>query len=208
VIKVFYLIFEPSVAWDKIAQARRGFAFILTLHLLPLILIASFVEGWGLLRWGKWQPNFQRFRDFDLHSVITFEAIQAFLLVAMILVSALLLLRISQTFENRRTYLEAFTVMAYGFSPLLLAHLLNVGPTVSPWTSWLIGLGLTFWILYQGIPRVMQTDPTHAFGLYLSALIIVVLTSGIPRVMTALYLLGQMDFQHSWFAHKFPILVQ
>ena len=207
-IKVFYLIFEPGVAWEKIAQARRSFAFVLSVHLLPMILLASVVEGWGLQRWGKWQARFQKFREFDLHTVITFEIIQALLLLASVLLSALLVLRISQTFENRRCYREAFSVMAYGFSPILLTHLLNAGPMVSPWTPWLLGLGLMIWILYQGIPRVLQPDPTHAFGLYLSTIIVVTLTSGISRVLTGLYLLGDVDFQHSWLMHKFPGLIQ
>ena len=36
-IKVFFLIFEPGVAWEKIALARRGLVFITGLQLLPLI---------------------------------------------------------------------------------------------------------------------------------------------------------------------------
>jgi hypothetical protein len=99
VIKVFCLIFEPGVAWKKITQARPFFAFVLTVHLLPMIL---------------------------------------------------------------------------------LAHLLNVGLKVSPWTSWLPGLGLVIWILYQGV----------------------------PQVLSGLYLMGEMDSQHAWLTHKFPGLLQ
>lgn len=207
-IKAFFLIFEPGVAWHRIAQARRGFAFILCLYLLPMIFLATAVEGWGLARWGKWQPKFQKFKEFSTHTVVTFETIQTVLLLLMVFVSALLLLKISQTFQGRRNYLEAFTIMAYGYSPLLLLRLLDAGPLVSPWATWVIGLMLTIWILYQGIPRVMQPDPTHAFGLYFSAVFVVALTSGMARLLTALYLLGYVDFQHSYLTHKFPSLLQ
>jgi len=203
-IKVFFLIFEPSATWDRIAQARKGFAFVLGVYLLPMIVISSMVEGWGLERWGKWQPQFEKFKEFSRSDIITFEAIQVVLLVAMVLLSALLLLKISQTFENRRNFLKAFTTMAYGYSPLFLAHLLDAGPMVSPWTSSIIGILLTVWILYQGIPRVMQPDPTHAFGLYLSAMVVVILTTGIVRLLTGLFLLGEVDFHNSWITHKFP----
>ena len=47
-------------------------------------------------------------------------------------------------------------------------------------------------------------DPTHAFGLYLSAVIIIVLTTGLARLLPALYVLGQVDFHHSWLTHRFP----
>lgn len=207
-IKVFFLIFEPGVAWERIAQARRSIAFVFGTHLLPMIILATAVEGWGLAHWGKWQPKFQKFREFPPGHIVTFEVIQALLFLAMVLVSALVLRNISQPFESRRTYRQAFTVMAYGFSPLFLVRVLDAAPMMSPWTTWAIGLMLTFWVLYQGIPRVMLPDPTHAFGLYLSAVIVALLTSGVARVLPALYLLGQVDFKHSWFTHKFPSLFQ
>ena len=207
-IKAFFLIFEPSVAWDRIARARRSLIFITCLYLLPMVLLAAAVEGWGLNRWGKWQPSFQRFKEFSIHDIITFEAIQVGLSLIVIFLGALILLRISQTFENRRKYLDAFTTIAYGYSPLFLTRLLDAGPMVSPWATWGLGILLTIWILYQGIPRVMQPDPTHAFGLYLSAMIVVVLTSGLARFVTGLYLLGEVDFHHSYLTHKFPGLFQ
>jgi hypothetical protein len=203
-IKVFFLIFEPGVAWDRIVQAQRSFAYVFGVHLLPLILLATVVEGWGLVHWGHWQPQFHKIREFSVATAIVFEAIQAFLFIAMILISAFLILNMSQTFDNRRSFTQAFTTVAYSFSPIFLVHPLNADPMMNPWVPWAIGIVLTIWILYQGIPRSMQPDQTHAFGLYLSAIAVVLLMSGIARVLTALFLLGQVDFQHSWFAHKFP----
>jgi len=202
--KVFFLIFEPDVAWDKVAQARRGLAFIFTVHLLPLILLGSVVEGWGLARWGKWQPYFKRLRDFPRSEIITFEVIQSLLLIVVVVLCALLLLKVCQTFHGRNRYAEAFAVIAYSFSPVLLLRLLDAGPMMSPWASWTIGILLAIWILYQGIPRVLQPDPTHAFGLYLSTIIVIVLTSGMARELTSLYLQGNFDFHHSWLTHQFP----
>ena len=207
-IKALFLIFEPHVAWVRVAQARRGFAFILCVYLLPMILLASAVEGWGLHRWGKWQSKFERFKEFSNSGIVTFEIVQVLLALLMIFVSALLLLKISQTFESRHRYLDAFRTVAYGYSPLFLAKLLDAGPTVHPATSWVLGIVLTVWVLYQGIPHVMQPDPTHAFGLYLSAMFVVVLVSGMTRLLTALYLLGEVDYHHSWLTHNFPNLFQ
>ena len=120
----------------------------------------------------------------------------------------MLLLKISQTFESRHRYLDAFTTVAYGYSPLFLARLLDAGPTVHPATSWVIGIVLTVWVLYQGIPHVMQPDPTHAFGLYLAAMFVVVLVSGMALLLTALYLLGEVDYHHSWLTQNIPGLFQ
>ncbi len=201
-IKVFFLIFEPSVAWDKIALARRGFFFITAVHVLPLIAAGTALETWGLLRSGKWQPQFQIFKHFPPEEIYTFEIVQFLTLLAMVFVSALLVYKVAQTFQDRLTFLQAFTAVAYGYSPMFLFHFLDASATMYPAVPWLLGVALTMWILYQGIPRVMQPDPTHAFGVYLSAMIVVVLTSGLERLITALYLLGRVDFQHSWLSNQ------
>ena len=206
-IKVFFLIFEPGVAWEKIAQARRGLFFITVVHLLPLILIGTALETRGLLRHGKWQPYYKMFKVFPPEEIYIFEGVQFLLLFAVVFVSALIVFRISQTFQDRLNFRQAFTTVAYGFSPMFLFHLLDASAQIHPSVPWLLGMALTMWILYQGIPRIMQPDPTHAFGVYLSAMIVVVLTSGLARLITGMYLLGRMDFHHSWLSNKISHLL-
>lgn len=201
-IKVFFLIFEPGLTWEKIAQTRRGVFFITVVQLLPLLALGTALETWGLIQRGKWQPQFHMFKAFPANDVYTFETIQFILLLAVVFVSALLVFKVGQTFQDRLTFLQAFTTVAYGFSPVFLFHWLDTMATMYPAVPWLIGMAMTMWILYQGIPRVMQPDPTHAFGVYLSAMIVVVLTSGLARLITAMYLLGYMDFHHSWLSRK------
>jgi len=201
-IKVFFLIFEPNVAWERIAQARRGYFFITVTHLLPLILAGTALECWGLSKSGKWQPWLQFYKHFSAQEVINFEIIEFVLLFAVVFASAVLIHKISQTFQDRITFLQAYTTTAYGFSPLLLLHFADASADIPPYATWPIGIALVTWILYQGIPRVMQPDPTHAFGVYLSAMIVVILTSGLARLITAMYLLGYVDLQHSWLSHQ------
>lgn len=207
-IKAFFLIFEPSVAWERLAMRRRSFGFVFVTHLLPAMILATVAEGWGLMHWGKWQSHFQTLKVFTTRAVVTFEVAQFLLFLAMVLVSALVLLQISQTFQTRQTYRQAFTTVAYGFSPLFVAHVLNAAPMMNPWVAWIIGMLMVIWVLYQGIPRVMQPDPTHAFGLYLSTVLVMLLTSGIAVGLPALYLLGLVDFNNSWLTRQFPGLFQ
>ena len=175
------------------------------IHLLPAILLATAVEGWGVNHWGKWQSRFDKLTSFSFKTVVTLEIIQALLFLAMVLVCALVLLQISQTFhDGRTTYRQAFTTMAHGFSPFFLAHMLNCVPMMSPWVVWGIGVMLVIWIMYQGIPRVMQPDPTHAFGLYLSTVLVMVLTSIVASGLPALYLTGHLDLQNSWLSRHLP----
>ena len=198
-LKVFFLICEPGVAWEKIAQAQRSYAFILGTYLLPMVLLVTAVEGWSLHLHGKWQPTFQRFKLFTDAEIKGYETVQALLLLLMVFVSAKLLHTASNNFHGRRSFHQVFTTVAYGFSPLLLMRLLDAAPMMNPAISWSLGVVLMIWVLYQGVPRVMMPDPTHAFGQYLSAIFIVALTSGMVRLITALFLQGNIDYRHSWF---------
>ena len=197
--KVFFLIFDPGATWEKIAQKKRGWFFILLTYLVPMILLVTVAEGWSLEKFGKWQPRFDRYKQFSLPEIKAFETIQAVVLLAMVFLAALLLHVAGNTFHGKRTYRQAFAVVAYGFSPLLLARLLDVAPQMNAWTSWALGIGLMIWILYQGIPRVLEPDPTHTFGIYLTAIIVMVLISGVARVFATMYLQGEVSNRHSWF---------
>ena len=201
-IKVFFLIFGPAQAWEKIARVRRGYAFVLTTYLLPFLVLTAWLEGWALLQWGKWQPKLQIYKHFTVDQVVTFEICQFLLLLVTVFICALIILRVSQTFHERNKYLEAFVLTAYAFSPILLLHVFDAAPGINPLVTWGVGVALSISMLYQGIPRILQPDPTHAFGLYLSSMFVIVLSTGLGRVITAMYLLGYMDFQHSWLTRE------
>ena len=206
-IKVFFLIFEPAGTWDRLVQQRRGIAFILLTYLVPTLLLLAGVEGWGLYHMGKWQPEFQKFREFPLQEVAVFETLQFFLSLVTVFFIAVLFKKVNGTFREGRDLTPAFTAAAYGLSPFFLFRLLDAMPTVNPWVPWTLGVAVTVWILYQGLPRVMLPDPVHAFGLYLSCVMVVILMTGVTRLLTALYLLGQMDFHHSSVTQGFSHLM-
>jgi len=109
---------------------------------------------------------------------------------------------LGETFHDRHTYTLAFTVVAYGLSPVFLLRLLDAFPLMNPWVPWAIGITLSIWIFYQGLPRVMAPNPTHAFELYVAGSMILLLTTGLVRLLTALYVQGRIDFDHSYLGMK------
>ena len=198
-LKVFFLIFDPGATWEKIARKKRGWFFILLTYLVPMILLVTVVEGWSIREYGKWQPKYNIFKKFTVPEITAFEVTQAVALLAIVFIAALLLHVAGNTFHGKRAYRASFAVVAYGFSPLLLTRLLDVAPMMNQWASWALGIGLMIWILYQGIPRVLEPDPTHTFGIYITAIIIIVLTSGVARVFATMFLQGEVSNRHSWF---------
>lgn len=205
-IKALFLIFEGGPAWDRIVLARRSLAYVLCVHLLPMLLIVAVVEGYGLSHWGKWRPAFKDYNKFTMTNTVAYEATQSVCTLLMVLASARLVEIMGKTFHGRNNYTQGFTAVVFGLSPMFLFRLLDVAPTMDPRVSWAFGIGVSIWILYQGLPRIMVPDPTHAFGLYLSTSLVLVLLTGLLRVLTTLYLQGNVAIQHSYLGRKLPFL--
>jgi hypothetical protein len=190
-IKALLLIFEPIATWEGILLARRSIGFVLTTYVLPLLLITSAAEGYALVHWGKWQSDVSRFKTFSLGEAVLVEVAQILLSFGVVLLGARLVKSIAATFHGRNNYTQALTAVAYSMGPLFLLHLLDVFAGISPWVAWTIGICLTVAALYQGVPRSMEPDPPHAFGLFLMSALLLVLISGLVRFATAAYLQGK-----------------
>lgn len=191
-IKTFLLIFNPAAAWDRIVRDRRSLLFILMVYLLPLLLITSLAEAYGLIYWGKLQGAMQLPKRFTVNEAIAFETAYVALSLTIVFIGAQVVKSMGETFHSRNTYLQTFTLLAYGLSPLFLLHLLDAFRPISPWVSWLIGIFLSWAVLYHGVPKVMEPDPSHGFGLYLVTSIILCLATGLTRLVTAWYLQGKL----------------
>jgi hypothetical protein len=194
-IKALLLIFDPMATWEGILRDRRSVGRILLLYLLPLLLIVGACDAYGLVHWGKWQSEFGRLKKFSPSEAVVVETIQLLLSVFIVLLGAKLMKSIGETFHGRHTYTQAFTAVAYSMSPLFLLRVLDVFAGISPWVSWAIGIILSVAVLYHGVPRMMEPDPSHAFGLYLMSALLLVLVTGLIRFVTGSFLQG-----------KFPVL--
>lgn len=194
-IKALLLIFDPMATWEGILRDRRTVIAILLMYLVPLLLITSFCEGYGLVHWGKWQSDFGRLKKFTTSEVVVVETVQVALSLFIVFIGANLLKSIGETFHGRHTYNQAFTTVAYSLGPLFTLRLLDAFSGISPWVAWSIGVLLSIAVLYHGVPRMMEPDPSHAFGLYLMSALLLVLVTGLVRFVTGSYLQG-----------KFPVL--
>ncbi len=206
-IKALFLIFEPGGAWERVAEARRGFGFILAFYLLPMLLILAAAEGFGLMHWGTLQMNSGLIKKLTTNEAVIYEAAQSFLTVLVIAASACFIKSLGETFHSRHGYTQAFTVVIYGLSPLFLFQLLDTFQIVNLWIIWAVGILLALKVLYHGVPCVMTPDPTHAFGLYFMSSLVIVALTGAERFFTAWYLSGHfvpLAKSVSAFAAKLP----
>ena len=190
-IKALLLIFDPAGTWEGIFRARRSLVFVLVVYLFPLLLLASAAEGYGLVHWGKSQGEITRIKQFPIREAIVIETAQFLLALVVIFVGANMIKSIGETFHGRHTYNQTFTTVAYGLSPLFLLRLLDAFPGISPWLTWAVGIILSMAVLYHGVPRMMEPDPPHAFGLFLMSALLLALVTGLVRLVTASYMQGK-----------------
>ena len=193
-IKALLLIFDPTATWEGIVRARRSLVFVLVVYLIPLLLLASVAEGYGLVDSGNWQGEIGRIKKFPVREAVIIEAAQFLLALVIIFVGANMIKSIGETFHGRHTYTQAFTVVAYGLSPLFLLRLADAFTGTipwAPWVSWAVGVILSAAILYHGVPQVMEPDPPHAFGLFFMSALLLALVSGLVRLVTWSFLQGK-----------------
>ena len=190
-IKALLLILEPMTAWDRIVHAQRSLKQVLFVFLLPLLGLGALAEGSGLVFFGKPQQGLGQFKQFAPGEAVVFEVGQVLLSIGIVFISARIIKSFGETFQGRHSFTRTFTTVAYGLSPLFALRVLDGFPGVNPWLSWGIGILLSMRVLYHGVPRVMLPDPPQAFGLYLISSILLVLTTGLARFLTAWYLEGR-----------------
>lgn len=182
-IKAVLLILEPLRTWDRIALAQRSVGDIFLTYVLPLLLWTSAAEGYGMIRWGDLRGTVGMVQPFQWPDALGFQCVQWAVNLTTLFLGANMLKNLGETFHVRHTYTQAFTAVAYGLGPFWTVHALDAFPSVNPWVTYGLGIGLTLVVLYHGIPRCMMPDPPQAFGLYLMGWLLLALTAGLGRFL-------------------------
>lgn len=182
-IKAVLLLLEPLRTWEQIALAQRSVKVIFLSYVLPLLLVTSIAEAWGMMRWGDWRGEVVAIKKFDLPEAVGFQMVQLAVNLTLLFLGAKMLKNLGETFHGRHTYPQAFTAVAYGLGPFWTLRLLDAFPSVNPWATYALGIILTAVVLYNGIPRVMMPDPPQAFGLYIMGSLLLALTAGLGRFL-------------------------
>lgn len=193
-IKSLLLVFDPEHTWDGIALAKRGVLEVCLRYLLPLLILVSLLEGYGQVKFGKYlevASGFNQMQVIELNEAVAYSLLRLVFGLIVVFFGAYLLQALGETFHGRHTYAQAFCVVAYGLGPLFSLRIMNMFPNVPIWVPWLVGIILMAKVLYIGIPRVMEPDPPHAFGLYLTSTLLLAMTTGLMNFICYWWMLGK-----------------
>ncbi|HEU5071598.1 MAG TPA: YIP1 family protein [Verrucomicrobiae bacterium] len=191
------MMFDPMGGWSRAAASGRSVVRIFLIHLLPLLLLGCVAEGAGMVHWGKSVGEFGALKVYPLADAVRYEACQFGLLLLIVLIGAVAVKNLGNTFHVRERYLPALTVCVFGLGPIFLLRVLDAFPTINPWISYAIGAVLMAMVLYQGLPHVMRPDPAHAFGYYVSTVTVLLLLTALGR-MLVVYRLPQLALKFGW----------
>jgi len=196
-IRALMLIVDPAGTWEKIESGPRNVGRVFFGFVLPLMLLSSVAESWGLIHFGLVRSAIvadlpARRVAVSLELALRYEAVQLLFDMIILFGGALLYRKIGEGFHRRHSYGETFTTLAYSMSPLFLTRIADAVPALNTWVCWAIGIFLAIAALYRGIPRIMKPDPSNALGLYLLCSLLLIASSGLAHFFANLVLQGKI----------------
>lgn len=182
-IKAILLILAPFRTWSGIARTRRNILFVVFLFLVPTLALSILGEIYGHNYLTAQHPDWEA-KAISRDMMVRYGGVQFAAGLFVVFLCAGIIKILSDTFHNRHTYGQCFTVAAYTLSPLWLFHLLDAIPPLNPWITFGVGMFFSVSTLYHAIPLVLKPDPPHAFGLFLVSMLLLIMVAGLARGFT------------------------
>ena len=191
-IRALKLIFIPAQEWEKIANSNVNYWKVIFLFLLPLMALASAVDGYCLVHFGQKVGEFGLIRRVAQDLAIRYEGAYLGLTLVSILLGARFIQTVCVSFHVPANFLLCFATIAYGMSPILLAHMLDGIPIVNTWICWAIGIAVSWSILYHGVALMLKPEQTKGFGLYIFSIVFLLVLSGLTHFIALQVLEGRL----------------
>jgi len=172
------IIITPKTEWDAVSAEEANIQQILLGYVLPLALIPTIavIIGWGVI-------GIFGFRSFTYGIAMGLvQLINAFLSV---LITGFVIDALAPSFGSQKNMGRAVQLVAYSMTPIWIAGILNIFPSIG-WLAGLIGLyGL--YLMYLGLSPLMKTPEDKKVGyLVVSIIILIVVYFVIAAILTAI----------------------
>jgi hypothetical protein len=172
------IIVTPKTEWDAVAAEEPNIQQILLSYVLPFALIPTIaaIIGWGVV-------GIFGFRSFSYGIAMGLvQLINAFLSV---LIAGFVIDALAPSFGSQKNMGRAVQLVAYSMTPIWLAGILNIFPTIG-WLAGLIGLYGLF-LMYLGLTPLMKTpEDKKVVYLVISIIILIVVYFVIAAILTAI----------------------
>jgi len=186
--RVKEILIAPKTEWTAIEGENTPYMKLFMSYVLPLSFIpaiAAFI-GYGIIG--------TRFMGVHFHSIgfgIRQAVVQWVAMVAGVFLTAAIINLLADSFGAKKNYDRAFALVAYSYTPMFLAGIFLLLPSLS-WLAMLAGLyGL--YILYLGMkPMMGVSDEKNTVYFIISLVATIVVTGVLMAILGSILLRGAM----------------
>jgi len=180
--RVKQILIAPKNEWAVIAGEKSPHSKVFIGYVLPLSLIpaiAAFI-GYGIIGFSAFGLHY--------HSIslgVRQAVVQWVIQVGGIYLTAFVINLLAENFGTKKNFNQAFSLVAYSYTPMLVAGILYILPALSlvVWLGRLYGL----YLLYIGIQPMMETPSEKNTTYFVVCLVVtIVATAIITAIMNAI----------------------
>ncbi len=166
------ILFKPKETWPQIKAETTGIGQVLTGYAMILAAIPAICGLLGFTLVGQsFGPITGYFRIPFTYSVVWAVVWYVLILVALY-VEGLVINLLAPSFGSKQNSVNAFKLAVYSSTPMFVAGILNILPALGVLVFLLSLYG--FYLLYIGMPIMMETPKDKLVGYYVVTLILMI----------------------------------
>jgi len=179
--RVKQIVLKPRETWETISREEITVSGLLKEYLLPLVAVLTIADFLG-----KWivgiRIPFAGVYRFSFGASLLNAILEYVLIIAGIWASGMVISLLAPNFGSTRDDVKGFKVAVYTYTPLLVAGICLIIPSLAPLVT-LAGLyGL--YLLYIGLPIVMDTPKEKSLAYTIVVVVVIILVYVIVSSIT------------------------
>ena len=173
------ILLKPADEWPKVASESQSNKQIILYYVLPLAAIAAIISLFAV-----WSNTYLGFG-----LALRFAVLKLVMPILSVVLTAVIVNELADTFDSSKNLNNAFKLVAYSYTPALLAAII----TSISWTlSWVALFGLYgVYLLWVGLSILMKT-PEDKRLVYIIAIVALMLV--INAIISALFGIERLGY--------------
>lgn len=186
--RVKNIVLSPKAEWPVIAPEPTTAAQLFVGYVMPLAVLAALI---GFLRMSVLGVNSAFGTSFrmPIASGLTYTVMMFVSALFGVFVVGLIINALAGTFSGAKDQRQALKVSAYSLTPAMLSSVLALSPILPTLLQLLAGL-YGIYVLYLGLPVLMQSPKEKAFGYTASVVICTILVGIVFAVLSTVAHIG------------------
>ena len=179
---------SPKSEWELIASEPTSASQLYVGYVMPLAVLAALM---GFLRISVLGVNLGAGNSFrtPISGGLTYTVMMFVSALFGVFVVGLIISTLAPTFSGTRDQRQALKVAAYSLTPAMLSSVLALSPILSTLLQLLAGL-YGIYVLYLGLPVLMQSPKEKAFGYTASVVICTILVGIVFGILSTVAHIG------------------